>query len=604
MRFRPDIEGLRAIAILPIVALHSGVGRLQGGFLGVDIFFVVSGYLITRILMDSHFETVSSLGGFYRRRAARILPALTAMILITLVAGLVLLLPTDAAELGLTAAIASVFAANFYFADAIDYFSANNTNLLLHLWSLGVEEQFYLIYPLFIVMVRRHFPTTIGRYLAALALLSLTCSIFLFESFPRGAFYLLPSRAWELALGGLVAVVAMPAITSAMNRSALSVLALATIVVSVLLVESTQALPVPWAIPVCIGTAALLAYGETGPTGRLLSLAPLRWIGRISFSLYLWHWPIIALYKIETGTGLSHSEQLGLIAVSTAAGAVSYYMIERPFLRRRISLRSAGLIIVLTAGAGLVAMALAPRLAPDTSADRIATYINLPPAKLEYQFDRGRCLKRDQFDYERCFRLVSDKRNIVLVGDSYAAQHLRTVIDHTPGANIVQATVAGCLPLLGENGNPDCVQSVSGIYQAILSDSRVSKVILSASWNAVAPSKIGPTIRALRAKGIAVTILGASAEYYGSFPRILATSIRRGDLSRVEAFRVQEGAAIDRAMQKASEAAGAEYYSLYQRECSGNRCRLFASNDVPMHFDSGHLTLEGSRELLSGLPLQ
>ena len=202
---RPEIDGLRSLAILPILLLHCGVSALAGGYIGVDIFFVISGYLITAIVMREVVAGSFSLVDFYRRRIVRILPALVVMIAVVLAAGCVLLFPVELRKLGQSAAATAAFGSNIYFYLTIDYFSSD-TNPLVHTWSLAVEEQFYLLYPLLLIALQRAQRRSIIGLFVVLSVISFAIGGYLAFRDPSAAFYLLPSRIWELLLGGLVAL--------------------------------------------------------------------------------------------------------------------------------------------------------------------------------------------------------------------------------------------------------------------------------------------------------------------------------------------------------------------------------------------------------------
>ena len=335
LRHRPDIDGLRALAILPILLLHCGLHRLRGGFVGVDIFFVLSGYLITAILWRELSDGTFSLRQFYRRRIVRILPALAVMMVIVLVAGCILFLPRQIADLGWSATATSLFGSNIYFYLTSDYFAqASDAKPLIHSWSLAVEEQYYLLYPL-LLMACRHKPRKhLAVIIGGVALLSFAIGAWMAFYQPSAGFFLLPARIWELSIGALVALGAVPVIGSARMRALLCIGALATIAASCIVISGSWPFPVPFALPPVLAAATLLAYGETGPTARWLSLAPLRWIGLISYSVYLWHRPLISFYQSRTGTSLSLVESGLLIAASLAAGAASYRLVEQPVLRR------------------------------------------------------------------------------------------------------------------------------------------------------------------------------------------------------------------------------------------------------------------------------
>ncbi|MGX9349301.1 acyltransferase family protein [Microbacterium sp. KNMS] len=343
--WRTDIQGLRAIAVGFVVLAHAGVPRLDGGFIGVDVFFVISGYLITGLLLREHERTGRiSIADFYVRRARRILPAATVVILAVLAAAAALLPTTQVEQTTSDARWSAVFLANAHLAaQGTDYFSSSEPSLLQHYWSLAVEEQFYIVWPLLAMLVltrlsRRAFTIAAAAVFAG----SLAWSLLYTASSPAAAYFNTPARAYELAAGALLACV-LPATLRAPWRALTSLLGAILIAVAAVAFDAGSAFPGWQALVPTIGTVLLLASGPRCLVGRLLSLRPLRWIGDVSFSLYLWHWPAILLVPaiLPDGTPPLASGALA-VGVAVALSAVSYHLVEVPFHHRRIPFISQG----------------------------------------------------------------------------------------------------------------------------------------------------------------------------------------------------------------------------------------------------------------------
>lgn len=318
MKYMPGLDGLRAIAVLAVVAYHAGL-PVPAGFVGVDIFFVISGYLITRLL---HGEVMLKgridFMAFYARRARRILPALVVVVLATLMAAGPLLSPVEQQQTARSAAAAFLFAGNVFFAALPGgYFDPNpDTMPLLHLWSLGVEEQFYLVWPVVLLLARKH-PV---RALATLAVVSFIAAEWLLLSgHSQAAFYQMPARAWELALGGLVALrpVRMP------KGSAWVALA---VVIGACCIPLSD-FPGAGALPAVLGAAALVAAVQSGDRCALLESKPVVGVGLVSYSLYLWHWPVLLF------GGLLFVPALLLVAFAGILAVTSYRYVETPARR-------------------------------------------------------------------------------------------------------------------------------------------------------------------------------------------------------------------------------------------------------------------------------
>lgn len=324
MRYRADIDGLRAVAVLPVVLFHAGFAAFGGGYVGVDVFFVISGYLITRIIAREVREGRFSVLSFYERRIRRIFPALAAVVLFSWFASAYLLLPSAFKDFSQSAAAAALFVSNLLFWRESGYFSpAADSKPLLHTWSLSVEEQFYLLLPLLLLLLRSRPKASRQLALGALAVASFGVSVWLVNGWPTAAFYFSGGRAWELLLGSLLALDGLPRPGNRRSTEALAAAGLGLIAWSVFAYTSFTPFPGWAALPPCLGAAMILLAGERGRSGAsaVLSLAPIVWIGRISYSLYLWHWPLLVaakLYKIEA---LTWQELMLWLTASFAAAA-------------------------------------------------------------------------------------------------------------------------------------------------------------------------------------------------------------------------------------------------------------------------------------------
>jgi len=329
MRYRNDIDGLRAVAVVPIVLYHAGLTWISGGFIGVDVFFVISGFLITSIMLGDIQAGRFSVVGFWGRRIVRIFPALFVMLAAVMVAGCVFLFPGDLRSLAASAAAAAAFVSNLWFEFTAGYFGpAAETLPLLHTWSLGVEDQFYIVHPLLIAAVHRFAPNRLKAVLTVTALASFGLGLALSISMPVHAFYGLPGRVWELGLGALVAADAAPKIATKSGRDAAAIGGLALIALGYAAIRPTSLFPVPWAVLPALGAALIIAYGDGAVTTRLLAARPMRWIGAISYSLYLWHWPIITFWRLRHDITLTPADTAVVVGLSVAVAWVSYRLVE------------------------------------------------------------------------------------------------------------------------------------------------------------------------------------------------------------------------------------------------------------------------------------
>jgi peptidoglycan/LPS O-acetylase OafA/YrhL len=344
--FRPDIEGLRAIAILLVVAYHAGIPFLPGGFVGVDIFFVISGFLITGLLVSELDRTGRvSISGFYARRVRRLLPAIVLMVLAVAVLCWLVLPPLRRQDTGGDVVATGLFYANWHFAQqAVDYLaSQQDPSPFLHMWSLSVEEQFYLAWPLLLVglfalgrkMKNSRTPLLAG--MCGVIVLSLLLSWQQTQSAAGLAYFSSLTRAWELALGGLIALLGPKlAHTPRAAAGGLGAVGLAAMLGAAVFFNGDTHYPGLAALLPTLGAAALLAAGFAtagSPVGQLVAVGPMRQIGRVSYGWYLWHWPLLVLAAAWTGSELSPVAGIVIVAVAYGLATLSLHYVENPFRR-------------------------------------------------------------------------------------------------------------------------------------------------------------------------------------------------------------------------------------------------------------------------------
>ena len=361
MKYRADIDGLRSLAIAPIVLFHAGFHTFSGGFVGVDIFFVISGYLITTIIAGEMEEGRFSLWRFYERRIRRIFPALFAMLIASSIAAWALLFPLDLRDYGESVVASTGFFANISFWRHSGYFDTqSDLKPLLHTWSLAVEEQFYLFFPLLLLACNK-WRTSRRTLVWALLAGSFALSLYGVSHWRDAAFYLIPTRAWELLMGAVLALRAAPEVRSHTFREGLAALGLALILVPIFTYDSQTAFPGLAALPPCLGSALIIWTGDAKrPTrvARLLMMRGFVLVGLMSYSLYLWHWPVIVFSNHWSLEAHGAGEKAGLVFASLACAAASWRWIEAPTrkLGARVSqpmvFASAGLAALLLFGLG------------------------------------------------------------------------------------------------------------------------------------------------------------------------------------------------------------------------------------------------------------
>ena len=470
---RGDIDGLRAIAVLSVLAFHLNRALVPGGVVGVDIFFVLSGYLITAILLRDLEGRDLSVARFYVNRIRRIFPALFFMIWILLAAAFLLFAPWEFGELGRSIISVATFVANVQFWHESGYFEAGaDTTPMLHTWSLSVEEQFYLLFPFFLWTIHRLNLLRAGILLALCV--SFALGVIVARTNTSAAFYLLPTRAWELLFGSMVACDMLPAMTTRRIRELAAFAGLVLVVASLWLLDSTADVPgIAVALP-CLGTVLLIQSGANGghsganggqtAVARLLSIPVMRGIGLISYSLYLWHWPILGMVSYRS-MGVASAGQLAAVAAaSIAVATVSWMVVERPFrsqyasadgfLGRTLLATRARVMVAALALVGMTCAAghLAFRLASDggwIAALYGREVAALVPSGLQHESD-GRCRQSVAAEVGPDCRLGDPGKpaRIAFWGDSFADAITPGLPDIDPEASAYQFVFHACPSIL------------------------------------------------------------------------------------------------------------------------------------------------------------
>ena len=335
MHYRREIDGLRALAVLPVMFFHAGFAQFSGGFIGVDVFFVISGYLITSIILGDLALGRFSLSGFYARRARRILPPLFVVMLASIPLALFTMLPSQYEDFSRSLIAVTLFVSNIFFWRESDYFAADATEKpLLHTWSLGVEEQYYLLFPLFLMLAWRFGKQRTFAVLVLTAMVSLALCEFASRAAPTANFFILPTRAWELLIGAMGAMVAVHAPRAKSNLFSLA--GLCMVVAAIVLYDESLRLPSLATLVPVLGTVLILLYATTGTwVARLLSCRGLVAIGLISYDAYLWHQPLFAFVRIYLLTTPTAANMAGLIGLSLVLAALTWRYVERPFRDRQ-----------------------------------------------------------------------------------------------------------------------------------------------------------------------------------------------------------------------------------------------------------------------------
>ncbi|WOI52419.1 acyltransferase family protein [Parvularcula sp. LCG005] len=349
MKHRLDIDGLRSIAVLPVVLYHAGLG-LPGGFVGVDVFFVISGFLITGIVARDIEEKRFTFANFMERRIRRLFPALFAVLALTTLMAAIVLIPSDFVDYAKSLIATCLYVSNIHFYMEIGYFTeAAHLKPLLHTWSLAVEEQFYLFLPVTMVVLYKFFPKAIRLGVLIVAtVLSLLLSIWGTAEHASAAFYLLPTRAWELLLGGLLALGVFPRLGGRKKTAEMiGIVGLVGLLIANQFYSTAMPFPSYTALLPVLGTLFIIWSGTENQTlvARGLSWRPLVFIGNISYSLYLWHWPVIVFVRYGSNNDMSLGEKWFCVFLSVGLAYLSWRFVEQPFRYRKVLAKRTGLFI-------------------------------------------------------------------------------------------------------------------------------------------------------------------------------------------------------------------------------------------------------------------
>ena len=626
--YRPDIDGLRAVAVLAVVLHHLSAPLMPGGYIGVDVFFVISGYLITRIISREMEEGTFTFARFYERRARRIFPALFAVLAVTLIAGYFLLLPSDYSGT-LRGALGTLFFASnivFWRDMAGGYFAATDAGLnpLLHTWSLAVEEQFYVFFPVLLLVCYRYFQRHIILILIGCAVVSLVGAALLVQSKSVAVFFLSPFRAWELLVGSLLALNAVPAIRSRVLREAVAGAGLLAILMACFMYDAKTTFPGLAALAPVLGAAAIMHAGASGPSfaGRLLQWRPVVYIGLISYSLYLWHWPLIVLVRYFTGMAPITQYIPALLVASLVLGSFSYHFIEQPFRRgvrvsRKFVFSSSAVftsIVAMASVIGLMRGGFETRFSPEVvKLDQARS----PQVPFKYCDDKPigtACnLGRD-----------SGITTILLWGDSHlmswAPAFNQIYIEQNVRA--VFASNHSCPPILGVDNaiKAVCPAQNLAIKNYLMANPSIKTVVMLGYWNAyfradgpltaqpgnppakgtdAAKNALASTIQWLRDNGRQVILIGPVPVYTTDIPLALALekAFGRQFLHSTGDYQRTKHASFFEVVEAAKRAGGSSFRFLDPIEWLCAEECMVMKNNVPLYRDSHHLSVAGSIHL-------
>jgi len=606
--YRPEIDGLRSVAVLPVLFYHVGFSWMPGGFVGVDVFFVISGYLITRLIVSEIERTGTlSFSGFYLRRIRRLAPAMLATVALSFAAAYIIAPPQMMAEFAGSTVATILSVSNFYFWQQSGYFdTANELKPLLHTWSLAVEEQFYLVWPVILLFTARWSRTAAGIALALIAVASLAASIIWIDD-RASIYYLLPFRAFELAIGGLILWLEryrLPVIALELA----SLVGLVLISISIFGYSKDTVFPTYMAIVPCLGAALVIYAGRTHYLGALLDNRLAVGIGLISYSLYLVHWPLIVFYRYRYAdfTGLSVNEQWALCAVAVTLATAMYFAVEKPTRREtpRSRLRgwrfgmvtaSVAALIITPSAAAWSAQGWIWRYSPE-----IASLMTSAKARAGVPLFPRNCFITPDVDTAKvdpkCYTTKKNNLpNIILLGDSTVGHLMNGLYGRLHGkANLYMWAASVCpgLPSFKAANNQRCESITAEFYEKILPSNHYDIAILAShtQWPAVI-ARFPDGLAALKARGIDVVLVGQTLSFRDHVVNLVARHGRIEGLDDYLASAAWLGCANERGLDKLVPPD--RFFSMQTALCENGRPVAYEGQTI-LFSDNAHLNQVGS----------
>ncbi|MHC8326144.1 acyltransferase family protein [Pseudomonas sp. LB1P83] len=613
LKYRSDIDGLRAIAVLSVVIFHLGLGLFPGGFVGVDVFFVISGFLISKIIYTETASGSFSIANFYVRRARRILPGLLSVLVVCSICAGYLLYPSELVSYAKSVISTALFSANIYFYATLNYFGPSAGEIpLLHLWSLGVEEQFYILFPILAIVMAASPTRNLRIVIFSLLAASVASSVWLLSRDPSAAFYLLPFRAFEMLIGSALALPGRGVSLSKSSSALVCAAGLTCICVAVFGYDKATLFPGLAALLPCIGAVLIIYAGEqkNALSQRVLGNEFLASIGKISYSLYLVHWPVIVFGKRAFPYADQYTFAASAFAVSLLLAYLNFRYIEQPFRGRSSIQRPAKVLGVSFAALASVMFISGLTVYKGGFVGGIDHRVQKVLSYLSYDasgpYKTGTCFQTSEqdpqeVDISSCLPKESSKK-IMLWGDSHAAQYIpgltRTL--ESRGYSLGFLTAQSCPPIMGVTvlSNPRCGAFNEMALPVILNE-KPEIIIMSANWvtNQVTMNLLEKTIKQLSDTGIKLVLLGESPLYKQNVPAIIAEKIKSGNTDftapelLVHLFLDHSQRVMSRRFANRTDV---KYIYVMNILCPDNKCPLTTPNGTPTAFDIAHLTKEGS----------
>ncbi len=606
-RYRPDIDGLRAIAVMLVVNFHAFPDAMPGGFIGVDVFFVISGFLITGIIARELESQRFSLLSFYHRRVRRIFPALIVVLSAALVLGWLWMLPAAYTKLSADIFASAAFSANIALLLQSGYFDVESAKKpLLHLWSLGIEEQFYLVWPL-ILMLAARLRLNLLWVAASIGIASFVLNVALIRTNPVATFYLPFTRAFELLAGAALACAwgRLSQDVTASNWRAGAGIVLIAIAAAVL--DTHSAFPGWWALLPVAGAALLLSAPGAWACRHWLASPPMAWIGQISYPLYLWHWPLLVFFAIIKFEPLTLVERELVLLLSALLAWATYWFIERPFrFGRPVPIKAlglcAGMVLVAVAGGVVVAgHGFDSRLPPE-----IRAMTEVPEQTSQWRIHQ--CMLDLSHETSFADDCVDQNRRplILLWGDSTAGALMPGLrkAQESRDFGIAQFTSSSCIPAINVDipGVPKC-RAINDKVLELARQLKPDVVLLHGTWEKYL-DHVAETVTALKqATGARVVVLGPVPVWKRGLPNEVLRFFLLYHRLIPERLKASGSNGYDAEMRAALLPRGAEFMSVWDTLCNTDGCLTRVGEEASdiLVSDQVHLTEKGSVFLVQSI---
>ncbi|MBU3630086.1 acyltransferase family protein [Polynucleobacter sp. AP-Melu-500A-A1] len=611
INYRQDIEALRGFAVLSVLLFHAGFDLFQGGFLGVDIFFVISGYLITKTLIDEQLKNNNiNYISFFIRRARRIFPALIFTLFLSTLLAIIFFSTSLLSQYGNSLIFASLSASNIYFYTQSGYFDASSyVKPLLHTWSLGVEEQFYLLWPIFMGMVlsfRSKLKDLLPFLILAIGLLSLLGAQYMISKSQAASFFIMPFRVFEFALGGLLYWVNLDKFKKLSNL--LFIFALALLIYSIFFFNEKMLFPGFNALVPCMGAALFISANKQKNLVSLYKYLGFSFLGKISYSLYLVHWPIVVFWGI--GFNVSKYTLLDSLLILTASiviSSISYYFVESPF--RRIRSKNSSFIIkcfILFSILIMIGLSQSFNNGWDWRPWRPYEILSSDQVKkekeLRFSVRQKICIEKG---WDKCDDIDPNKKNVLIIGDSHSIDALNAFVSEFSDLNYSLSTLPGCPPygnieLIAPKDHFD-LEKCKALNKTRVDVGYLKKfnlIVINNYMKWYRPDHLISYLQYLHINGIDRVIVFGN---YLSLDQEMPILINKYGLDEAKIKKsIQNEDFNESELKRVCEEFNYLYLSKKSIFCEGSNCIILSKNKIPFTYDTNHLSFEFAKELLAG----